>query len=192
MCSLILTLAVLGAVPTEGSGITLAGYEQSHYKVRLAEYDVPPPNYNGWTREQLQHEYNRLEESRPSLVGPIVMLSIGVVLTPPGAYFLAAGIGTLFYALGAGGSYAAGAFMITAIIYMVVGLVLLVPGVVLLIMGAVKLPGAIRGRSAINEQMDDVRSRINSNEGAPAAPPPPPPAAQNFMRMTPEFVLAEF
>src|SRR4051812_45401223 len=109
MGSLLLTVALLGAVPS------LSGSVADHRGILLAQADAPlaPPRPpEKMTHEELQAEYDMLRETRPTLVMPIVLMAVSAGLTIPGLYLLGLGVG---YSLG----------------FVIAGAVFLIPAVIL-------------------------------------------------------------
>jgi hypothetical protein len=146
--------------------------------------DGPRPSIDAMTREQLAVELRRLDENRPSLGGPIALLSVGVALCIPGAAIIIGG-------LGAGFGFGSGSVAATVAILVVgFGAVLLTVGVILALVGSIKLASRIGARGAHAEEMDEVRKRIDTLDQTvpPIAPqpsdllpPPPPPPQANLV-----------
>jgi hypothetical protein len=155
----------------------------------LAQAEMPPPipppagemvaPMPARSLQDLRAEYQRLEESRPGLAGPIVMLAIGVPLLVVGAIFLYT---FLIY----------GSFTYELIPLLVLGVAFGVVGLVLAIVGGVRLGRTIRDRGQIGQQMEDIKRQIDALESAP--PPPPPPSSVERIGPTPvtRMVLASF
>jgi hypothetical protein len=174
MSALLLTVAILGATPT------LHGTETHHAGILVAQADAPvvSKGFDGWTHEQLQTEYTRLEDSRPSIVGSVVMLSIGGVLLIPGAYCLIVGITTGSSTLGLG------------YVLAVIGGIMVVPGVILAIVGAVKLMNRLSEQKAIDGQTAELKQRMGAM--APPASMPDRTIVQTFVGIEPSMVVATF
>lgn len=132
--------------------------------------------------QDLRAEYQRLDESRPGLAGPIVMLAIGV---PAFVIGFAIFYSFVLYDLIFGG--------LSSVFYLgfIIGIPLLVVGLVLAIVGGVRLGRTIRERSSIGQQMEEVKKQIEALESAPP-PPPPPSSVQNELGPRPAFVMATF
>lgn len=128
--------------------------------------------------QDLRAEYQRLDESRPGLAGPIVMLAIGVPC-------LAVGAGLLYTFL----VYSVSVYTIPILI---IGLALIAVGLVLGIVGGVKLGRNIRERNDIGRQMEDIKRQIDALESAPPPPPPPSSVERNGQVPVPGFALLEF
>lgn len=187
MIALGLTLMVAAANPSQPRAVALTNNTGAFHNLLVAQADMPPPPpgapdpYAGWTRGQLQMEYDRLDNTKPSIVGPIVMLSVGGALTIIGAT-------TVFY--GIGWSY--------FVVNLIVGSIFLVPGIILVIIGAVMLPARLAERRSIGEKQDAIKARIDyaPPDGQPGygPPPPPPPGAQqqNLIDVQPTYALLEF
>ena len=187
MIALSLTLMVAAANPSQPRDVALTNNTKAFHNLLVAQADMPPPPpgapdpYAGWTRGQLQMEYDRLDGTKPSIVGPIVLLAVGGGLTIVGASIILTGIGWGYF-----------------LVNLIVGSVFLVPGIILLIVGAIMLPGRLAERRAIGDRQDAIKARIDyaPPDGQPGygPPPPPPPGAQqqNLLDVQPTYALLEF
>jgi hypothetical protein len=128
--------------------------------------------------QDLRADYQRLEESRPGLAGPIVMLAIGVPCLAVGA--------ALLY------TFALYSFSVAFLPVFVISVALVVVGIVLAIIGGVRLGRTIRDRGSIGRQMEDVKRQIEALESAPPPPPPPSSVERNGQVPTPGFALLTF
>lgn len=172
-----------GNVNAIGEGMLLA----------QAEAPPPPPPAIGGpepvgaprTLQDLRAEYQRLDESRPGLVAPIVMLAIGVPAAIIGFYFVYDGLVTILL------SGNSSALFLTGVIFTGVGVVLLIAGVVLAIIGGVKLGRTLGQRREIGNQMEDIKKQIEALESAPP-PPPPPSSVQRMEAPKTAFTVATF
>ena len=190
MLSLALSLVVMTS-----SGGLLSDYTSEH--VRLIDSPVTevgasllgarPPAYaqpptTTMSLDQLKAEYTRLEEERPSLVGPIVMLSIGVALLITSSVLW----DIAFYSY-----YVSWALFL-------VGVATFVGGVVLAIIGGIQLGRAIGGRHRTDRELRQLDGQIRAMEGSaplpsgPMPPPPPPPQSQGFNGPQPTMALVGF
>ncbi len=153
------------------------------FSARLVEDAPAPPDYSKWSRDQLLHEYNRLDSERPSLGLPIALMVTGGVGFVVGLY-----VGLFALIASATGSSATTLLIVTA--------VLTLAGIGVLLCGVVLLVGALKERSAVNQQMDAIDQQLNGGAAPPGplAPPPPPPPGptQVFAPVTPSIVLARF
>lgn len=133
--------------------------------------EKPEPTLDQMTREQLAEELKRVESSRPSIVGPIVLLAVGAGLGASGVVLFLTGLASVGRAT----------TVAQLIPYLMVGLggVLSVVGVVLLIVGAIMLPIKIIKRARAGSEANDIRTRMDASDRARPieAPPVPPPAA---------------
>ena len=182
-----MTALVLAALLNLSPGIQLADNVESRH-VALSEARLPlvfvssdelRPSIDAMTREQLAAELRRLEDTRPSLVGPIVLLSVGAVLAIPGAALIAIGVGNL------GGTSFVEVLMIAG------GAMLTITGVVLVLVGGIMLAVRLVRRGGHAADVDEVRMRIDvldqtlPTPAAPATelvpPPPPPPPRANLV-----------
>lgn len=113
----------------------------------------------------------RMRNRRYSLVGPIVQLSIGVLLLLPGSI-------TLIYGLLIMSAYGG---LELGLILTVLGAGMFVPGLILVIVGATGLARRLRGRRRMNMQINDLRRQRDALLSGGHAPPPdagnvgPPP-----------------
>ena len=141
----------------------------------VADYaeDGPRPNLDAMTRDQLDSELRRLDESKPNIVGPIVLLSVGGGLAIPGTYFLYLAISA---ATNATGSFAS-LSIVVAYFAGIVGGLFLTAAVVMIVIGAITLPMKLSAKKAHDADTSAIRRRLDSMApGAPPeAPPPPPP-----------------
>ena len=113
--------------------------------------------------QELRAEYARVESERPGIVGPIVMLAIGVPCLVVGL--------ALLYTAAVATAYLSFEFLIFAALGVVFGVV----GLILAIVGGVKLGRNLRDRSVANQALEDLKRQIDALESAP--PPPPPPSS---------------
>lgn len=131
---------------------------------------------------ELQAEKMSLEDSKRSLVLPIVLIGVGVAAYVTGAIIYAA---TLSLAGAA------------------IELVLYLAATALVVVGAILLIVAIVHNVKIGKRMRRVDERISTfnspgmpagggSNDAPPPPPPPPPGAQWLMPVQPTLTLASF
>ena len=134
-------------------------------------------------KDQLAAELFELQNAKPSLVGPIVLLSIGGGLSLFSLYFFGlTGLGTYGEAFAIAG-----------------GAVFLIPGVVLIIIGGILLAVRLARISSWRADVADLERRVDAAERsqpqpelAPPPPPPPPPPGANFIVPPPGMVVAVF
>jgi hypothetical protein len=140
------------------------------------EFTAPMP---ARSLQELRAEYARIENERPGIVGPIVMLAIGVPLLVVGVVLLYT---FLIY----------GAFDIAWLPVLFLGIAFGVVGLILGIVGGVKLGRNLRDRSVANQQLEDIKRQIDALESAP--PPPPPPSSVERLGPvpTPGYALLSF
>jgi hypothetical protein len=121
--------------------------------------------------EAIRARIAELNQSRPSLGGPIAMLAVGVILLGSGLSFgivgaeyvlLTAYLGTTLRSLG--------------LIFLVAGLVAVVVGIPLVIVGAVGLRRALQERKAIRQELNELRQQLRADAPPPDALPGPLPA----------------
>jgi len=178
-----LTALLLASLPVSSTVSTEvhAALDAQHTRVRLVSDDAPLPSFDSMTGDQLQREYNRLDAERPGLVMPVLLIAAGAAVAYLGTQlFSLFDDGTAVWLAVLGGSY-------------VVGLVLVIVGIVVLI-------NHMRARVAIDNQLDEIKRRLESptppgqpvypgqpgypgappDNNVPPPPPPPPPAAQNL------------
>jgi hypothetical protein len=200
MLSLALSLAVISS-----SGGLLADYHTTNVRLLdapvtevgaplIAQYSNRPPP-RGYPQpyaqpqptmslENLKAEYARLEAERPSLTGPIVMLSIagGLLITS-----------SILWAV-AGSAYDGGTILALALI----GTATFVGAVVFAIIGGVTLGVALGKRHRIDRDLRGIDAQIRSLEGGaplpsgPMPPPPPPPQSQGYNAPLPTLAIAGF
>jgi uncharacterized membrane protein len=167
--------------------VGLTNNTRAFHNLLVAQADLPPPvprgyEYTGWTRGQLQQEYDRLDASKPGLGSPISLLIIGGGLTT-------LGVGLFFYALA---SLSSAGY---AVVFFLGAACALIPGVILLIIGAVSLPARIRERNEIGAKQDLIRARMDTAppDGPPGfGPPPPPPPGAQHLNAVPLIALYSF
>ena len=165
----LLTLTVLNMAAQDAS---LSGTEFRHRGLLLAQNDAPPPPpplegappmpqgnaYDSWSLEQLQRESMRLNSMRPSLAGPIILMSVG------GGIALVLGLPFTFYGIAAGGlGFGVG--------LLAVGLVFLLPGIAMAIGGGIWLASRIGERREYDEQIEEVELRIQNRQLQPVTGP---------------------
>ena len=154
-------------------------------RLQFVADDGPRPSLDTMTREQLAAELRRLDDTKPSIGGPIVLLSIGAGLSIPGAYFLISGLSTA--AFNSGTFTQAAGYILAGF-----GGVLLTAGLILVIVGAILLPMRLSKRTAHAEETEQIRRKMDTmDQGAPPPPPgpeemvppppPPPPPQANFV-----------
>ncbi len=186
----LLTLAVLNVASLDAQGVSLIGAESHLHGLLLAQADAPPPppppsvspnmgvggNYEGWSLEQLQRESRRLNDLRPSLVGPIVLLAVGAGITVfLGVPFLLSGV-SILYATGVAG-------------FLIAGLVFAVPGVAMIVIGSIWLSSRIAERREAGEQIDEIEMRIRNYREAPSSGVP---QVEQYRPAPTQLVLARF
>ena len=176
--------------PAYGARLTKENVHRIGLGMLLAQADpqpIPPPPPGGElaapmparSLQELRAEYQRLEEGRPGIVGPIVMLAIGVPCLIVGIAFLYT---FLIY----------GAFDLAWLPVLFLGIAFGVVGLILGIVGGVKLGRNIRDRGQIGREMEDIKRQIDALESAPPPPPPPSSVERQGPVPTPGYVLAEF
>lgn len=190
-----LALVALNAGPSIVRDASLVGTEAHHKGYLVAQNDAPPPppplesappsavnlapsgSYNGWSVEQLRAESRRLNDNRPSIVGPIILIAVGAGLGVfIGAPFTYGGI----VALGAG--YGAGV--------LIFGLAVLLPAIAMAVIGGIWLGARISERNEIGQQIDEIERRIpNAGQGNQ---PAGVPAVEQYRPATPMMELARF
>lgn len=185
-----LTLLTLALMNVAAHDASLSGSEIHYQGLLLAQNDAPPPPpplegappmpgnaYDSWSLEQLQRESMRLNSMKPSLAGPIVLLSVG------GGIALVLGLPFTFYGLAAVGlGFGYG--------LLAVGLVFLLPGIAMAIGGGIWLASRISERRDYDHQLEDIDLRIRSR----SMPPPATgaPAVDLFRPAPAQVVLARF
>ena len=114
------------------------------------------------TQEQLGAEYQRINQSRPSLLGPIALTGLGLASGFGGPYLCYLSLGLLF-----GNIYGAGT---QGLVLLVLGGVAFFAGIACVIAGVIALVIAIRGEAAASAKLAEVRSRL---QVLPSANSPP-------------------
>jgi hypothetical protein len=186
--------AVLVAVLNLAPGIQLAdttgprhvGLLGGGRVVFVSDDEAPTMSIDQMTRDQQVNELRRIEENRPSLVGPIVLLSIGGALLIEGVYNLFSGL----YTVGLGGTiYATAGYIVLGI-----GAISITVGVILGVIGLVKLLGRLSARREAASQIDELHRRIDSAPpvGIPPPPPPMPPPSANWVLPSEGMTVASF
>ncbi len=172
MSALIVIISVLSAAPVAEADVMLAGSELHHQGWLMAQANVPAPmaapatgvaKYDGWTAEQLRVELTRLENDKPSLALPIVLLSAGGVATLIGLWVLS--------------------------VSLTAALIFILPGVGLIIWGVIVLTQRLAIRRQMNADIETLNSLLErpSNDFQP--PLPPPPSVRGAM---PSVLIASF
>lgn len=137
--------------------------------------ETKKPSIDAMTRDQLAAELRRLDETKPSIVGPIVMLAIGAPLVIGGSLIVIEGLGNIAAVSGTTfsatfGAYFVGYFLIIA------GAAFITVGAILAIIGGIKLAMRLGSKRAHTEETDEIRKRIDTmDQAAPPPQPPPPP-----------------
>jgi hypothetical protein len=171
----LLLLTVLNLAPGIQLADNVAGRHValSEARIRLvsSEEDEGRPSLDSMTREQLAAEMRRLDETRPSLVGPIVLTAVGVGLLTGGYVLLNVFYGGLTGLSVTGNSTAV---LLTYLGFLAVGLVT-IAGVVLAIIGSVKLITRIVAKIRHGREVSEVQSRIDEVDRSPPSLAPPPP-----------------
>lgn len=167
---LCMTLTLLATTSSPEGGVTLTGTESRHLGVLVAQAEPPPPplpppegRYDGWSHDQLRTELRRLNDLRPSLGAPIVLICIGSTLAVIGLTF-------------------AGAAMFVAAV------VFLVPGAALVVLGAMMLNWRIRERRELDPEIEIIEEQLQRPGPAFEAPR----SVDSVLPMRPQLVLARF
>jgi len=194
---LLALLVTLASAPSAAALAEAGGARGALVKVQLeGQRDVP---LSQMTREQLRVEYKRLDEGRPPITGAVLGIVMGGV---------ALGIGAVTAWISALIAIASRLPMLPFL----VGIGLAAGGAVVLTFGIIMLRAAIAERKPFNEQMDEIKGRLDGTWEAPTpsypepyyppsaypppvAPPPPPPPrpppSADF-GVRPSLVLATF
>ena len=163
---------ILVSLLTLSPGIQLADNVESRHvaladRIQLVVDEGLRPSLDVMTREQLAAELRRIDETRPSIVAPIVSLAIGLAFAIPGTYLLASNFAaaTGCCAFNQGEAILAGGF----------GTTLLITGVIFLAVGGGLLPFRLNKANTIDAERELIRMKINAlDQGAPPPVPPPP------------------
>lgn len=184
--------SLTGEVPTIGTGMLLG---------QDAAPPLPPPGVaqpqGPLTLQQLRDERTRLDNSRPSLGGPIAMLAVGAALAIAGLGFGLSGaylvIGYIIAGAFSGASTVGTIVTVAGFVVLGIGVVLLAVGIPLAIIGGVRLKRTINERTAIGVEMNAVDEKIKALEEG-AAPPPPvlPNSVERNLGPTPTLVVSTF
>lgn len=170
-------LLIIMSVLTSGPDAPMLAGSEAHHRGLLIAQAAPPPlppadlplpppesgRYDNWSKAQLQLELTRLENLKPSLGLPIVLLSAGGFVALVGLY--------------------------VASTYLIAGLFILIPGVAVLVWGAILLAQRIPERRILGEQINDIQFRLDHFDHPFGVPPPPPPSVR---APTPTVLLAQF
>jgi hypothetical protein len=165
--ALLLTLAAADVQPA-------MLHEGAPRSARLLAYDgmAPPqtdlPDYTGWSKAQLQQEYDRLKEMRPGIGLPIALMSSGGGVLVLSLYILFIGV------LSSGGVN--NGSLPFVVLFGVAG----TGGAAMLVIGGILLSRALPERKPYGRQMDEVDRLIkeqgdDSEDQRIYVPPPPPP-----------------
>jgi len=133
----------------------------------VSDDDGPRPSLDAMTREQLAVELRRLDETKPSIVGPIILLSVGGAVAIPGLYLVLTNVGYL--------GTTSTAVRIATFIVLGVGAVMITVGAILALVGGIKLATRLGERGRHAQDTDEVRKKIDALDQAAPPPPPPPP-----------------
>ncbi len=181
-------LVTLASTPSAAALADAGGARGALVKVQLeGQRDVP---ISQMTREQLRLEYKRLEDSRPPLGGAILAISLG------GAAIAIGGVTAWISLIIALGSR-------LPLLPFLVGVGLALGGGAVLVIGIIMLRAGLAERKPFNDEMDEIRARLDGTWEAPApsypepvAPPPPPPPPRPppsaDFGVRPSLVLATF
>ncbi|MFT3841158.1 MAG: hypothetical protein QM723_29470 [Myxococcaceae bacterium] len=162
----LLAVTVLTVSPASPR-ITHARLSSSDAPIVLVSDDAPQSAVETMTREQLEREYVRLQDTRPSLVLPFVVGGIGLILLTGGLEILVRELSS------------ATPFLPVAITFLIVGGIGVAVGVVLLIL-------RLNERHTVDARMDAINKRLDTMQGGTPPggneppPPPPPPSALNY------------
>lgn len=142
------------------TGLLLASLLGTSPGVRLAEpFDARSARLTvSW--DERGFEERRPEQPRPSLVAPIVYLSVGVGVALGGVILAYVGAALAFVS-----TAGSGAALIAGIVLLAVGAALIISGVTFAIIGGIKLAHAIRDRT--NQQIDEAHQRLDRSDERP-------------------------
>lgn len=161
--------------------------------VRLAEDAPRAATLESMTEDQLVARLSTLKKDRPTLVGPIVMLSIGGVLAIPGVYFLIATLEVAGKTAATMNGFVALFGAVAGVILGVISAIFIIPAAVLLIIGGITLPLRLSAIGDRNEEIDDIERRLRAMPAREVGPPPPlPPPMTNFVVPGPLQPVAAF
>jgi hypothetical protein len=166
---MLLTLLAAGVLTAlEPSSAALA---PRFVQVQQALPGEQPTAYDGWTKAQLEAEVERLEDLRPSKVGPVIMVITGAVV---GGFDLAVFLLGGFLVTIVGGSFDTGTIAGMSVFGVI--------AVGLLIVGGILLKRISAERSEYDRQIAEVTAAIERLvTPAPMEPPPNvPPAMPHF------------
>lgn len=148
--------------------------------IRLADDAPRAATLQTMTQDQIVARLVELKATRPSFVGPIVMMSVGAALAIPGSYFLYATL-TVASATSMSGGGLLGLFgVVGTVIFGFLTAVFLVPAVILLVIGAIQLPLRLSALRQHEEEEDALKRQLNAAPADAPPPPPPPPPSQVF------------
>lgn len=150
------TVLCLSNTDVSDARVHLEATEARSQHLMLAQ-DLPPPpppplisSDPVYGNQGLQARLLELEDSRPSLVGPIIMLSIGAVLTLAGVPLTLIGVALVGYGIGL-------AFLLGALVAFGVGIPLLVIGIV-------QVSKRSRELHTIDREIRQIRARLGPGE----------------------------
>jgi len=170
---LAVVISLVGAASPGASDSMLTGSELHRHGLLLAQAPpfpeaLPPPpsggRYDGWSRQMLTVELARLDDLRPSLAMPIVLLSVGGTVALLGV--------TL------------------ALVSLIPGLVALIAGAGCVVIGAILLFERVPERRRANIEIEEIEALLERSPSQPSYPQPsnvPPPQVQG---PTPSLLLA--
>jgi hypothetical protein len=145
--------ALLAVLLTASAGIQLAGTAADR-RVRLVATDAAQlPTLELMTKQQLENELLRLQNSQPRLLAPILFISVGAVAALGGLVLLNAGAALVFST-----PALLATFLLSA------GAVFLLGGVVLAIVGLVQIGRRLAERRVLGVQMEKIEERLQSLE----------------------------
>ncbi len=199
--TVLVALAALNAGPSIARDASLVGTEVHHKGFLVAQNDAPPPpppleqappsappsaanlvptgSYDGWSVEQLRAESRRLNDNKPSIAGPIVLLAVGAGLGVfIGAPFTYAGIVALAAGYGSG--------------LLIFGLAVLLPAIAMAVIGGIWLGARLSERHAVGEQIDEIERRIPNAPGGGGNQPAGVPSVEQYRPVGPMMELARF
>ena len=150
----------------------------------IDEDDDKRPSIDAMTREQLVSELRRLDETRPSLGGPIAAMSVGAVLAIVGGSLAFVGVSVIGFS---------GSAQILTYALLGLGGAIVIVGAILLLVGTIKLATRFGAIAAHRDETDEVQKRIDAiDQKLPPPPPgpemllpPPPPPPPQASRLIP-------
>jgi len=143
-----------------------------------------PGDYQSMSLAQLRAAAARIEDSKPSAAGGIVLLAGGITGIVVGLVAILVGV------------------FVPSVGWLVAGLIITAAGLAMTVIGPILMASALRGRLSAERDLDFIQRQIRMLEGGGAPtpagpprtppPPPPPPPLGGLEVVVPMVAVASF